>query len=66
MHRPAAPASPQRAAVTKNQRIAKSFLFNYLKIQDKMGTPLFLALQRERRELDDESMPMIDILSRLE
>lgn len=49
-----------------HQRIVNSFLFNYLKIQDKMGAKLFRALLREWRELDDDAMPMIDVLNRLE
>ena len=50
----------------EHQRIVNSFLFNYLKIQDKIGAKLFRALLREWRELDDDATPMIDVLNRLE
>lgn len=49
-----------------HQRIVNSFLFNYIKIQDKVGGALFRALLREWRELDTDSMTMLDILNRLE
>jgi hypothetical protein len=49
-----------------NQRIVNSFLFNYIKIQDKLGAKLFRQLLLALREIDDASMPMIDILNRLE
>ncbi len=50
----------------QNQRLVNSFLFNYMKLQDKIGAKLFRAVLWELREVDDESMPMRDILNRLE
>lgn len=50
----------------EKQRIVNSFLFNYTKIQDKMGSRLFRSLLMELREPVDESMSMRDILDRLE
>jgi hypothetical protein len=49
----------------EHQRIVNSFLFNYLKIQDKIGGKLFRLLLQYWHELDD-SMTMLDILNRLE
>jgi hypothetical protein len=49
-----------------NQRIVNSFLFNYIKIQDKMGSKLFRNLLFELKEIDDYSIPMVDILNILE
>jgi len=49
-----------------NQRIVNSFLFNYIKIQDKMGSKLFKNLLFELKEIEDYSIPMIDILNILE
>jgi len=49
-----------------NQRVVNSFLFNYIKIQDKLGASLFRKLLLSLREIDNESLPMIDILNRLE
>ncbi len=49
-----------------NQRIVNSFLFNYLKIQDKIGTKLFKTVLYELKEIDDYSIPMIDVLNNLE
>jgi len=49
-----------------NQRIVNSFLFNYMKIQDKVGSKLFKSVLVELREIDDDSMTMIDVLNRLE
>lgn len=49
-----------------NQRIVNSFLFNYMKIQDKIGAKLFRTILFELREIDDDSVPMLDILNRLE
>lgn len=49
-----------------NQRVVNSFLFNYIKIQDKLGAKLFRHLLIELREIDDPSTTMIDILNRLE
>ena len=50
----------------KNQRIVNSFLFNYIKIQDKIGSKLFRAVLSHWREYDSDSMTMLDILNRLE
>lgn len=50
----------------EQQRIVNSFLFNYMKIQDKIGAKLLRTILFELKELDDESLPMIDILNRLE
>ncbi|WP_200770588.1 hypothetical protein [Thiomicrospira sp. ALE5] len=41
-------------------------MFNYIKIQDKLGAKLFRQLLLALREIDDASTPMIDILNRLE
>lgn len=49
-----------------NQRIVNSFLFNYIKIQDKTGTKLFKHVLYELKEIDDYSIPMIDVLNNLE
>ena len=49
-----------------NQRIVNSFLFNYIKIQDKFGAGLFRKLLVALREIDHENVPMIDILHLLE
>jgi hypothetical protein len=43
-----------------------SFLFNYIKIQDKIGAKLFRTLLLELKEIDNLSIPMIDILHILE
>lgn len=50
----------------EQQRIVNSFLFNYMKIQDKIGVKLLRTILFELKELDDETLPMIDILNRLE
>ena len=49
-----------------NQRIVNSFLFNHIKIQDKLGTSLFRKLLFALREIDNENLSMIDILNLLE
>ena len=49
-----------------NQRIVNSFLFNFIKIQDKMGTKLFKSLLYSLKELNDFSLPMIDVLHLLQ
>jgi hypothetical protein len=48
------------------QRVVNSFLFNFMKIQDRIGAKLFRRVLFELKELDDESVPMRDILDRLE
>ena len=49
-----------------NQRIINSFLFNYIKIQDKIGAKLFRKFLFTLKEIDDLNLPMIDILHILE
>lgn len=49
-----------------NQRVVNSFLFNYIKIQDKLGASLFRKLLFSLREIDNDNLPMIDILNLLE
>lgn len=49
-----------------NQRIVNSFLFNYIKIQDKLGASLFRKLLFSLREINNENQSMIDILNLLE
>ncbi|MDP2152539.1 MAG: hypothetical protein Q8J66_02630 [Methylotenera sp.] len=49
-----------------NQRIVNSFLFNYIKIQDKLGASLFRKLLFSLREINNDNLPMIDILNLLE
>ena len=50
----------------EHQRIVNSFLFNYIKIQDKIGSKLFHLVLQHFREDDNDSMTMLDILNRLE
>lgn len=50
----------------QNIRIVNSFLFSYSKIQDKIGAKLFRKVLYELKEIDDENMPMKDILNILE
>ena len=50
----------------EKQRIVNSFLFNYRKIQDKIGAKLFKSVLFELREIDDDAIRMKDILNRLE
>ena len=49
-----------------HQRIVNSFLFNYLKIQDKVGRKFFRLALRHWRELESDDVTMLDILHRLE
>lgn len=49
-----------------NQRIVNSFLFNYIKIQDKLGASLLRKLLYTLREINTENLPMLDILHLLE
>lgn len=49
-----------------NQRIVNSFLFNYIKIQDKIGSKLFKNVLFALKEIDDYSTPMVDVLNNLE
>jgi len=47
-------------------RIVNSFLFNYSKIQDKIGAKLFRKFLYVINEIDDLNIPMIDVLNILE
>jgi hypothetical protein len=49
-----------------NQRIVNSFLFNYIKIQDKIGAKLFRQVLLALREIPDCAVPIIDMLNLLE
>ena len=49
-----------------NIRTLNSFLFNFSKLQDKIGAKLFKKLLYELKEIDSLSMPMIDILNIME
>ncbi|MDQ7083998.1 MAG: hypothetical protein Q9M36_03300 [Sulfurovum sp.] len=49
-----------------NTRIVNSFLFNFSKLQDKIGAKLFRNVLYELKEIDNQNMPMIDILNLLE
>jgi len=49
-----------------NTRIVNSFLFNFTKLQDKIGAKLFKKVLYELKEIDSFSIPMIDVLNRLE
>ncbi len=50
----------------ENTRIVNSFLFNFSKLQDKIGAKLFRKLLYELKEIDKLNLPMIDILNILE
>ena len=47
-------------------RIVNSFLFNFGKLQDKIGAKLFAKALYESKEIDDKSPPMLDVLNILE
>ena len=49
-----------------NQRIINSFLFNYIKIQDRIGAKFFKSVLYELKEISDYDLPMIDVLNNLE
>lgn len=49
-----------------NTRIVNSFLFNFSKLQDKIGTKLFKQVLYELKEIDTFSLTMIDVLHKLE
>ena len=49
-----------------NTRIVNSFLFNFSKLQDKIGAKLFKQVLYELREVDNTSVPMINVLNTLE
>ncbi len=48
------------------QRVVNSFLFNYTKIQDRIGAKIFKKVLFELKEINDFSLPMIDVLNILE
>lgn len=48
------------------QRVVNSFLFNYLKIQDRIGSKLFRLVLQHLREDETDGMSMLDMLNRLE
>jgi len=50
----------------KNTRIVNSFLFNFSKLQDKIGAKLFKKTLYELKEIDSFSIGMIDVLNLLE
>jgi hypothetical protein len=49
-----------------NIRLVNSFLFNFSKLQDKIGAKLLKKVLYELKEIDNINMPMIDILNILE
>jgi hypothetical protein len=49
-----------------NQRLINSFLFNFSKIQDKIGSKLFKHVLFELKEINDYSVPMKDVVNILE
>ena len=49
-----------------NTRVVNSFLFNFSKLQDKIGAKLFKKVLYELKEIDSYSIAMIDVLNRLE
>lgn len=49
-----------------NQRIVNSFLFNYSKIQDKIGAKLFREVLYAQKEIESKNMLMRDVLNLLE
>ncbi|RUM44503.1 MAG: hypothetical protein DSY46_05545 [Hydrogenimonas sp.] len=49
-----------------NVRVVNSFLFNFSKIQDKIGAKLFKKVLYEVKEIDHENIPMKDALNLLE
>ena len=49
-----------------NTRIVNSFLFNFSKLQDKIGAKLFKTVLYELKEIDIFSLTMIDVLHKLE
>jgi len=49
-----------------NTRLVNSFLFNFSKLQDKIGAKLFRKALYELKEIDNQNLSMIDILNLLE
>jgi len=50
----------------ENTRIVNSFLFNFAKLQDKIGAKLFKQVLYELKEIDTFEQPMLDVLHMLE
>jgi len=50
----------------QNTRLVNSFLFNFSKLQDKIGAKLFRQTLYELKEIDHQNLSMIDILNLLE
>jgi len=50
----------------ENTRIVNSFLFNFGKLQDKIGAKLFKQVLYELKEIDTFEQPMLDVLHLLE
>lgn len=49
-----------------NIRLVNSFLFNFSKLQYKIGTKLFKKALYELKEIDNNSIAMVDVLNILE
>ena len=49
-----------------NTRLVNSFLFNFSKLQDKIGAKLFRKVLYDLKEIDNQNLSMIDILNLLE
>lgn len=49
-----------------NVRLVNSFLFNFAKLQDKIGAKLFRQVLYDLKEIDNPNLSMIDILNLLE
>ncbi len=49
-----------------NIRLLNSYLFNFSKLQDKIGAKLFRNVLYNLKEIDSYAIPMIDILNILE
>ncbi len=49
-----------------NVRIINSFLFNYSKIQDKIGSKLLRKVLFAQKELDSENVAMKDVINLME
>jgi len=49
-----------------NTRVVNSFLFNFAKLQDKIGAKLFRQVLYDLKEIDKPNLSMIDILNLLE
>jgi len=47
-------------------RLVNSFLFNFAKLQDKIGAKLFRQVLYDLKEIDNPNLPMIDMLNLLE